>query len=230
MTPLIRRWAAILPYPGDGAHWFDLGWVRGETESFDWSDDRIMRLPYPRTLICVQDVRGGECALLLLAADASVTVAGDIMGAAGEHTQVGPFVYFQTPEGLRLHRTDGIPRETVHFCLALIHKLVTRLDAEPMDAHATMPVRGYTDKRRIAKGRPPLQYDWYTVTVRPATQNVAVATPDVAGHHASPRRHDRRGHWRTMRSGKRVWIRNCVVGDASRGTVFHDYKVIGVTQ
>ena len=222
MTPLIRRWAAILPYPGDGAHWFDLGWLNGETEPFNWSDDRIMRLPYPRTLICAQDVRGGEIALLLLAADASVTVAGDVMHD-GEHTQVGPFVYFQTPEGLRLHRIDGIPRESVHLCLALIHRLVTRLDTEPMQAHATMPISGYTDKRRIAKGKPPLRYDWYTVTIGGPQ---AAPSPSLGGHHASPRAHTRRGHWRTMRSGRRVWVRDCKVGDAARGSVCHDYRVI----
>lgn len=224
MTPLIQRWSRILPYPGDGAHWFDLGWVRGETESFDGSDERLMRLPYPRTLICVQDVRGGECALLLIAADKSVTVAVDVMDAAGEHTQVGPFVYFATPEGMRLHRIDGIPREAVLFYLALIQRLVAWLDAGPTDAYATMPVRGLTDRRRIANGKPPLRYDWYTVTV-PATPKVAVATPDVAGQHASPRQHTRRGHWRNLRTGKRVWVRDCKVGDASRGVVDHDYRV-----
>ena len=45
------------------------------------------------------------------------------------------------------------------------------------------------------------------------------------GTHASPRRHERRGHWRTYRSGKRVWVKNCVVGDPSLGHVKHAYVV-----
>lgn len=45
------------------------------------------------------------------------------------------------------------------------------------------------------------------------------------GTHASPRQHERRGHWRTYRSGKRVWVKNCVVGDPSLGHVKHAYVV-----
>ena len=44
-------------------------------------------------------------------------------------------------------------------------------------------------------------------------------------HHASPRQHERRGHWRTYRSGKRVWVKNCVVGDPSLGHVKHAYVI-----
>ena len=44
------------------------------------------------------------------------------------------------------------------------------------------------------------------------------------GTHASPRLHDRRGHWRNTRSGKRVWVKQCKVGDPSKGSVFHDYR------
>ena len=45
------------------------------------------------------------------------------------------------------------------------------------------------------------------------------------GTHASPRWHERRGHWRTMKSGKKVWVKNCEVGDKTLGAVFHDYKI-----
>lgn len=223
MTPLIQRWARILPYPGDGAHWFDLGTMSGETETFDWSDERIARLPFQRTMLVANDVRGDECALLAICAPASVTVAGDFLHR-GEHKQIWPFVYFQTPDGLRLHRIEGIPRETVHLCLALIHRLVTRLDAGSVEAFASDPDRGLTSTRRMAKGKPPLRYSWRTVVVRPATPNVAVATSDVA-HHASPRAHSRRGHWRSLRTGKRVWIRDCRVGNPALGEVMHDYRV-----
>lgn len=51
--------------------------------------------------------------------------------------------------------------------------------------------------------------------------------PHQGGTHASPRQHERRGHWRTYRSGKRVWIKNCVVGDPTLGYVKHDYMVTG---
>lgn len=220
MTPLIQRWSRILPYPGDGTHWFDLGKMSGEVETFDWSDDRIARLPFHRTMIVASDVRGDECALLAICAPASVTVAGDFLHR-GEHKQIGPFVYFQTSEGLRLHRIDGIPRETVHLCLALIHRLVTRLDAESVEAFASDPDRGYTSARRMAKGKPPLRYSWRTVTVG----STADKREGLGGTHASPRAHTRRGHWRTLRTGRRVWIKDCRVGNPALGSVFHDYRV-----
>jgi hypothetical protein len=45
------------------------------------------------------------------------------------------------------------------------------------------------------------------------------------GTHASPRWHQRRGHWRHMKSGKHVWVSQCEVGDKARGGVIKDYRV-----
>lgn len=62
-----------------------------------------------------------------------------------------------------------------------------------------------------------------------------VATIDVAkirrlaepggGTHASPRWHIRRGHWRTLSNGQRVFVRECAVGDQVRGGVIKDYRI-----
>lgn len=47
------------------------------------------------------------------------------------------------------------------------------------------------------------------------------------GHHATPALHHRRGHFRTLQKGKRyerkIWVRDCMVGDPARGKVEHDY-------
>ena len=45
------------------------------------------------------------------------------------------------------------------------------------------------------------------------------------GTHATPRWHIRRGHWRQLSDGRRVFVRECQVGDASRGGVVKDYQV-----
>lgn len=45
------------------------------------------------------------------------------------------------------------------------------------------------------------------------------------GTHASPRWHVRRGHWRQIGEGRRVFVRECQVGDLSRGGVVKDYQV-----
>ncbi len=39
------------------------------------------------------------------------------------------------------------------------------------------------------------------------------------------RYHMRRGHWRNLRSGKRVWVRSCYAGDKLLGTVYKDYAL-----
>ena len=54
---------------------------------------------------------------------------------------------------------------------------------------------------------------------------VAAAVAQGDGTHASPRWHIRRGHWRQLADGRRVFIRECQVGDVSRGAVVKDYQV-----
>ena len=47
----------------------------------------------------------------------------------------------------------------------------------------------------------------------------------MRGSHAPPRWHIRRGHWRTLGDGTRVFVRECEVGDTSRGGVVKDYRI-----
>jgi hypothetical protein len=57
------------------------------------------------------------------------------------------------------------------------------------------------------------------------TTQVAAAVALRGGTHASPRWHIRRGHWRTLADGRRVFVRECEVGDQSRGAVVKDYRM-----
>lgn len=75
------------------------------------------------------------------------------------------------------------------------------------------------NKRRRLQGKKPL-YDWHTVVLEPK----APKQEPKGGTHASPRPHDRRGHYRTYKSGKQVWVRNMRVGKGE-GFVFKDYIV-----
>jgi hypothetical protein len=84
---------------------------------------------------------------------------------------------------------------------------------------ASNPVR-----RKPAKGHKadkPL-YDWHTVTLAPRPPK----QEPKGGTHASPRPHDRRGHYRTYKSGKQVWVSNMRVG-RGEGFVFKDYVAKG---
>ena len=79
---------------------------------------------------------------------------------------------------------------------------------------------GLINQKRKKKGKP-LFYDWVTVNIEPPKPR----SLPKGGTHASPRHHDRRGHFRTLRSGKKVWVKNHKVGNPANGTVFHDYQL-----
>ena len=66
-------------------------------------------------------------------------------------------------------------------------------------------------------------WTWRMVNIDLA--RVRAATPQTGGSHASPRWHIRRGHWRTLADSRRVFVRACEVGDATRGGVVKDYQV-----
>jgi hypothetical protein len=83
----------------------------------------------------------------------------------------------------------------------------------------------FTNRRKIAQGKTPT-YDWHTVTIGLTHQKQDYQ----GGTHASPRLHDRRGHLRNLRTGKKVWVKSCKVGNAELGTVFHDYKIISTEE
>lgn len=78
----------------------------------------------------------------------------------------------------------------------------------------------FTNRRKMQQGKAPT-YDWTTVYIEPAKPR----SDSKGGTHASPRLHDRRGHLRRLTTGKNVWVKACKVGDASKGAIFHDYKI-----
>ena len=78
----------------------------------------------------------------------------------------------------------------------------------------------FTNRRKIKEGKLP-SYDWHTVVIEPSHAK----QEHQGGTHASPRRHQSRGHWRTYKSGKRGWVADCWKGDASKGSVFKDYQL-----
>lgn len=64
---------------------------------------------------------------------------------------------------------------------------------------------------------------WEYTTVKLGTKSSPV--PYKGGHHASPRQHTRRGHYRTYASGKCVFIEAMVVGDINKGMIVKDYEM-----
>ncbi len=66
-------------------------------------------------------------------------------------------------------------------------------------------------------------WSYRVVAIDPVRVRSAVALRD--GTHASPRWHVRRGHWRTLADGRRVFVRECEVRDPAHGGVVKDYHV-----
>lgn len=93
------------------------------------------------------------------------------------------------------------------------------IDLSRTSTVAYLPTRQRHASRRAA-GRKPA-FEWRTVVIESVRPNVE----HKGGTHASPRQHDRRGHWSHSKLGKKFWVPPCKVGKASNGTVFHDYVV-----
>ena len=219
MTPLVQQVARILPSPGDDAHWFDLGYMPKTTMVL--YDDVLMHLPYRTCILCGRDEAGNIVGVRAVGAEnhSSITFAG-ILSGGGITSIIEPFALIDTPEGGRFLRAEKTPAEHRELCIGLVGTL-TAAASKPLQHYIGQPDQGYTSKKRMAKGKPPLSYTWHTVTLQPP----APPSRPTGGTHASPRLHDRRGHWRNTPSGKRVWVRDCKVGDASKGIVFKDYKI-----
>lgn len=56
-------------------------------------------------------------------------------------------------------------------------------------------------------------------------QQIRARREPAQGTHAPPRWHIRRGHWRQLQDGRRVFVRECEVGDQARGGVVKDYRM-----
>jgi hypothetical protein len=54
---------------------------------------------------------------------------------------------------------------------------------------------------------------------------IAESAARLGSTHGSPRWHIRRGHWRSLGDGRRVFVRECEVGDRSRGGIVKDYRL-----
>lgn len=211
MTPLIRELTKMVDQP-ERSFWFDLGQVG---KRLDWENDpeRLLHLPFDDIVVVGYAGEEKFCLRASFRTD-NVAVAG--FWLAPKPVEMPPFVYMEHEGDLKLVYSDETKKHTARAALALLDTLLKRLEA-PQTGYRLRAKDSFTSRRKIAQGKPP-QYSWTTVEVKPRQKG------EGNGTHASPRAHDRRGHWRSLPKGK-VWVKPCKVGDASKGTVFHDYKV-----
>lgn len=220
MTPLIQKAVRMAPEP-ETAMWFDMGqmerWPGGQV-----AYDIVLNLPFPRTGIVGLDQDGKDFAIWMSQGTDNVAVGGASMWH-GKYME--PFAYIKTDEGLRFYKKDKtITQDDVRPIWLIICAVLLKLAEQSQTAYKPIPTNSFVNRKRAAKGKSPISFDWHTVEIGPKQAKNA----PQGGTHASPRLHDRRGHWRNCH-GKQVWVKACKVGDASRGVVFKNYKVVTET-
>jgi len=217
MTPLIQEAVRLAPEP-ETALWFDVGVMEPLTESTRTPIDVLLNLPFKRTGIAGVDSKGRKFSLWMTAGKDSVTTAGCTI----EPTSFfAPFAYIKTDDGLRYYNNDKeVSRQQIDPVLRMVCAVLNKLSAGGTAYQAT-PKQTFINRKRAAKGKSALSFDWHTVVIEPQKPK----QEHQGGTHASPRRHQSRGHWRTYKSGKRGWVKECWKGDASKGTVFKDYQI-----
>ena len=70
-------------------------------------------------------------------------------------------------------------------------------------------------------------WTWHQITID--FERARASHAALGGTHASPRWHIRRGHWRRLADGRRIFIRECQIGDPATGGVVKDYIVKGAS-
>ena len=217
MTPLIRKAIKFAPEP-ETAMWFDVGSC-AEVQLGSLDSETFMHLPYKRTGIVGTDIKGKEFAVWLTQGEGSITVAGHSIHHNHYFT---PYAYISTEDGFKVYQKgkgsvtlDDI-KPLHQMVLAVMTKLLTQTTG-----YRPSPEKTFINAKRQRKGKSALTYDWHTVVIEPPQKK----NEHQGGTHATPRLHQVRGHWRTYKSGKRGWVRECWKGDASKGTIFKDYRI-----
>lgn len=222
MTPLVREMVAMDADTAMSFTWFDIGTL--PRFEFAWSELPGSRLPFDRCAIVGRDSRGDKFLVLAEHAEESVILLAALAFTASHYTRTPNFALYMEPHGCKIASVEGEEDVTKERAAPIVGILAEFLRAaNPVGYRATEKRNSPTNMRRAEKGKPPLIYDWHTVTIEPAKPKC----DHLGGTHARPRQHERRGHWRRCASGKLVWVRHCIVGDPARGAVFKDY-VLGV--
>lgn len=231
MTPLIQQMVAINPDRAVEQHWFDMS--AAYKHEMDVRAEVLARpLPFPKAaLVCAYDSKR----VLLFVIRTSSTGTTFVVGAQWDDDHVKnktqkvaeiPGFSFRVDDGqIHVRHNDGSPFDyrtsPATGVLAFVAAFLESLETTP--AVGYLPAKRANWAKRVRQGKAPT-YDWTTITIEPAKPK----GEDLGGTHASPRWHERRGHWRLIKkTGKRVWVKNCEVGDKALGAVFHDYKIAG---
>ena len=109
------------------------------------------------------------------------------------------------------------------FMLSLIlygiHQMTFSDDEVRIDVPT--PKEKQVNRKRVRSNKAPLIEFRLIKIAQPKSQLPSLPQ----GTHASPKQHWRRGHWRNLASGKRVFIKPMLVGDEKNGKIIKDYVI-----
>jgi hypothetical protein len=127
--------------------------------------------------------------------------------------------------GITKEQIESAPGKTPkekfdNYCAFLIELMANGIDKINSSKSVVYTPCLKKKKSSSAKNRKTF-VEWHTVVLEPKI----TARSNLGGTHASPRFHERRGHWRTLKSGKKTWINSMKVGKLENGIILKDYVV-----
>ena len=221
MTPLVREMVKMLTdvnLDPTQMQWFD---VTAAIKTHIGADPkRYLLHPAPyKNMMLVGNTKEGDFMLSLLVEPDATVVTGWIMKPQG-YKNLGSFLFSEHNGEPKVGPLDKpLDPQDQNMMVGLIAMFYASLDNK-VESYVPTIKNTFTNRRKIKEGKMPT-YDWHTVVIEPPKPK----QEHQGGTHASPRRHQSRGHWRTYKSGKRGWVSECWKGDASKGTVFKDYAI-----
>jgi hypothetical protein len=221
MTPLIKEMVKMISVANldpTQSQWFDVTGIF--KNQYDWNPKKYLMhpAPYKNMMLCGK-TNNGDFILSVIVEDEATVVSGWIIKTNG-YKKLGSFLIAQhNGEPKTGDLDEPIDPKDQSMMVGILAKFYASLDTK-IQAYVPTAKDTFTNRRKIKEGKLPV-YDWHTVVIEPPKPK----QEHQGGTHASPRRHQVRGYWRTYKSGKRGWVTECWKGDASKGTVFKDYVV-----
>lgn len=219
MTPLIKemvKMVSVANLDPTQMQWFD---VTGAIKKYTGISPKQYLLnpaPYKNMMLCLRTEQA-DYMLSVLSEDQATIVTGWAMYPKG-YKALGSFLFSEHEGEAKVGPVgEPIDPQHQHSMVSIVAMFYASLDLK-VQAYVLTPHKA--NASRAKRGLKPL-YDWNTVVIEPSKPK----NEPLGGTHATPRRHQVRGHWRTYKSGKRGWVKECWKGDASKGAVFKDYKI-----
>lgn len=221
MTPLVASMASLTGDESVEFHWFDMGDVSAEIES----DEPLLHspLPYDKVALCGVDADGHKFIVQVVQASNEpnhrILLMYGFVLQKDKYEKI-PMLRISIINNEIVDCVDAdteLKQTTAVVSCGILTDFLGRLEKSAQSSYVASKKVNHAKRARQGKI---LMFDWRTIEIAATRKGGEF----LGGTHASPRQHDRRGHWRNVGT-RLVWVKSCVVGDAIKGSVFKDYIV-----